>query len=127
MNKSKCKPCPFCGSDGHITMQPFTMRNSDKQDVRWRAFCAPCGFQLRYQKSEPEAIAAWNRRQPCDKCDRIEKWVDHVGCTPNKAKRYEMLLEFCREVSKPEIAAHFTFPEARKAARLLLAEISEND
>lgn len=35
----------------------------------------------------------------CPRCDRIEKWIDHAGCEPNKAKRYEVLLEFVKWVS----------------------------
>jgi hypothetical protein len=36
----------------------------------------------------------------CPRCERIEKWLDHVGCSPNKSKRYEILLSFVKSLTK---------------------------
>ena len=59
----------------------------------------------------------------CEKCDRIEKWADHVGCTPNKAQRYEKLLAFCKRMT--DIGDLCCTKDVEYMAEALLKEIGE--
>lgn len=34
----------------------------------------------------------------CDKCNRIDKWLEHSGCTPTILEKYKILLNFVREI-----------------------------
>lgn len=39
----------------------------------------------------------------CPNCkltdERIQKWIDHIGCSPNKFQRYDKLLEFVKMIA----------------------------
>ncbi len=92
-------PCPFCGKPAELHYDSdhhgnwFNLGCSDE-------FChAHHAFYTEELREVNSAIEAWNQRVPCDKCDRIEKWVDHAGCLPNKAQRYEKLLTFVTELA----------------------------
>ena len=89
--------CPFCGGEASFG-DVFGSGNKPMIDVE----CLICGACCYNYPSAKEAALVWNTRekQPCDKCDRINKWVDHVRVTPNKARRYDMLLEVVKEVLK---------------------------
>ncbi len=45
----------------------------------------------------------------CPNCkitiERIEKWIDHIGCTPKKWKRYDRLLEFVKMIANECLSA----------------------
>ncbi len=47
----KLKKCPFCGGEAHVVGIL----------TRW-VVCDECGAELKFFKTEEEAIEAWNRR-----------------------------------------------------------------
>lgn len=48
---NKLKKCPFCGGEAHVVGIL----------TRW-VVCDECGAELKFFKTEEEAIEAWNRR-----------------------------------------------------------------
>lgn len=63
---------------------------------------------------------------------RIEKWIDHVCCTPKKFQRYDKLLEFVKMISNECIVAggdlqnKETLHWISTSAHNLLKELGEN-
>ncbi|WP_186013778.1 Lar family restriction alleviation protein [Burkholderia gladioli] len=51
---SKLLPCPFCGGRASSSQQTT--------GGRWAAYCLNCEAMVDGEFSEPDAIAAWNRR-----------------------------------------------------------------
>lgn len=55
MEKNELLPCPFCGSAGYVTKNPFTGHYSVK--------CRVCGAKMTGEMvSSVKAIEEWNRR-----------------------------------------------------------------
>src|ERR1017187_3535612 len=115
---SELKPCPFCnGEAGH----PEEFNNTFIDYKLMRVWCTnkECGvYTLNYRYLE-NAIKAWNIRATvpeCHRCDRIEKWLDHYGTSPNKLQKYEKLLAFVKKIAAK-------LPPARE----LLKEIGESN
>ena len=55
MEKNELLPCPFCGSAGYVTKNPFTGHYSVK--------CKACGAKMTGEMvSSTKAIEEWNRR-----------------------------------------------------------------
>ncbi len=88
---SELKACPFCNGEGHF---------ADMQDQTGKFYyvtCEQCQGKVGPYSSTETAKTAWNTRAlspECERCDNIEKWADHVGCTPKKFERYDKLLSF---------------------------------
>ncbi len=65
----------------------------------------------------------------CPKCDllpNIEKWADHVGCSPNKALRYDKLIQFLKkEIEMREYICTTNHAVLLDNAELLLIEMGE--
>jgi hypothetical protein len=66
----------------------------------------------------------------CETCEdveaRIEKWIDHVGCSPRKFQRYDSLLIFVKRLAEGKYQNVSTSAIAR-TAQDLIEEIGEND
>jgi Lar family restriction alleviation protein len=56
--KAVLLPCPFCGDDGAMA---FEM--SEQGHSFWEVYCLPCTASVQ-EKTQEQAIAAWNTRQP---------------------------------------------------------------
>lgn len=99
---NELKPCPFCGGEAKLLRGEIPPTRAIAHFIK----CQKCGCNLisRYQAND--VISEWNTRAPCDKCARIEKWADHVGCTPNKAQRYNILLEYVKDIAASSCYLH---------------------
>jgi hypothetical protein len=73
----------------------------------------------------------------CPNCQvtigRIQKWIDHIGCSPRKFKRYDRLLEFVKMIAKEELAYGSdlqnkeTLHWISTASKNLIKDIGENE
>lgn len=96
-NESELKNCPFCNHKAELVIC-----KTGKPDIFSYHIICPHELCRTGESSEKEAIEKWNTRvklQECERCDKIEKWSDHAGCSPNKAARYEKLLEFVKKIN----------------------------
>lgn len=64
----------------------------------------------------------------CPNCQitisRIEKWIEHMGCSPKKFQRYNKLLDFVKRLGNDKFRNVSTSRIAR-CAQELLEEIGE--
>ncbi len=69
--------------------------------------------------------------EQCENCklidERIEKWIDHVGCTQKKYQRYDAMLDFVKSIAKCKIYSLAVSIDMCVAAREFLKDIGEND
>ena len=65
----------------------------------------------------------------CPNCkvtiERINKWIDHVGCSPKKHQRYDRLLSLVKTLAKERPENDPFFKYVTESARDLLKEIGE--
>lgn len=102
VSKSTLLPCAHCGGEAEFDNASYDDANG--YHPRFTVECSNMECDVFFDSKEL-AANAWNRRQPCDKCDRIEKWMDNVGSTPVKAARYEMLLKFVKDIATDKFCA----------------------
>ncbi len=72
----------------------------------------------------------------CQSCKDVEyrvmQWIDHVGCSPRKFQRYDMLLEFVKMIANESVATggdlqnRETISWINQAATNLLKDLGEN-
>lgn len=66
----------------------------------------------------------------CPNCrltlERLNKWMDHIGCTPKKYQRYDLLLDFVRRLSDCKFK-NTSLSHIAKRAQDLLKEIGESN
>ena len=63
--RESLKPCPFCGNREALDLEDFyegSVLDSTDIAVVCNFHKGGCGASSSYQRSEAEAIAAWNRR-----------------------------------------------------------------
>lgn len=67
--------------------------------------------------------------EECPTCkitiERITRWIDHVGCSPNKYQRYSKMLEFIKMLAKERPDNDPIYKFINESARDLLKEIGE--
>lgn len=79
MEKNELLPCPFCGSAGYVTKNPFTGHYSVK--------CRVCGATMTGEMvSSGKAIEEWNRRdnhgsnkEKCGQANKMEQVAAMFG------------------------------------------------
>jgi hypothetical protein len=59
--------------------------------------------------------------------ERINKWIDHIGCTPRKFQRYDKLLAFVKMLAKEPPNKDATMEWIKDSAQDLLQKIQEID
>jgi hypothetical protein len=69
--------------------------------------------------------------EKCPNCkitiERINKWIDHIGCTPKKYQRYDKLLDFVKMLARERPDRDATMEWINESAQDLLREIEEID
>jgi len=70
----------------------------------------------------------------CENCDELDKrmlkWLDHVGCSPRKFQRYDMLVDFVKMIADESNTIKPASPVLvwiNQASNNLLEEIGEKD
>lgn len=56
------KPCPFCGGQAHIAVDPDALRDSQGRVWAYTAVCRRCCATSGLHYSTDRVIEAWNRR-----------------------------------------------------------------
>ena len=75
----KLRECPFCGGNN---VDVFNWEVTFQGDY-FKAYCKDCDFELKPQRTEEEAIKAWNKRSYIDEIvEQLEEEKNHccVGC-----------------------------------------------
>lgn len=61
MSNTELKPCPFCGGKAEL------IRRSSESPYNHGVWCRSCRCRTSFEKSENEAIEAWNTRRPMER------------------------------------------------------------
>ena len=90
MEKNELLPCPFCGSAGYVTKNPFTGHYSVK--------CRVCGATMTWEMvSSGKAIEEWNRRDNHgsnkEKCGQVNK-MEQVAAMFGKKLNEEFTIKY---------------------------------
>lgn len=104
-------PCPFCGHD-HVYC-----REGHAPYVEYA--CARCGAAGEQFASRGDALAAWNRRQPCPSCQNLAATLNEVSA---RAEASEARAEKAEEEASVKGNMAFQYRQRAEAAEARCAE-----
>lgn len=123
-------PCPFCNTERDDKRGgPLPFDYEDPDNRRWRVYCWTCGVDGPSGATEAEAIAAWNRRAPDPRGERIaalELWMAKHGAHSARCAYHGRGLGHCDCGLDALLAVGgrgHELADARRACRVLGASI----